>query len=150
MLGELLSHSADRDRYRPLLDGIVRTATTGFTIQSGLFHGRAGLVLFLLHVRDRVDDVTSVDRALARHLGELGIHGLRRPLGPSFAGDGLLRASCDLATGSAGILAVLAARRAQGHGIHDPLSAVLPGIPPRREGTTIPAPVPAGASTGRG
>lgn len=150
VLADLLSHSADHDRYRTLLDGIVRTATTGFTIQSGLFHGRAGLLLFLLHVRDRVDDVAIVDRALAHHLGELGIHGLRRPLGPSFAGDGLLRASCDLATGSAGILAVLAARRAQGHGIHDPLSAVLPGIPPRREKTTIPAPVPAGASIGRG
>lgn len=149
VLADLLPYSPERARYRDLLDGLVRTAMTGFAIQSGLFHGRAGLLLFLLHVRDQVDDVAAVDRAVAHHVGELAVHGLRRPIGPSFPGDGLLRASCDLATGSAGVLAVLAAYRGQRNGESDPLAAVLPGIPPRRgRDTMLPSSAGAWAMTG--
>lgn len=101
----------DRDPSRELvteLSALELAAHPEFVLESGLFQGRSGLMLFLAGA-----GTDSVDRAAAlrRHVRLLALHAIRRPHGVGFPGRALLRLSCDLATGSAGVLWTLASIR---------------------------------------
>lgn len=94
-----------RQDYADVLERIVNAACTPFTAQVGLLQGRAGLMCFLAEL-DRLGLGTpDTQLALARHSEQLALHALSG--GDRFVGDGLLRASCDLSTGSAGVLIAL-------------------------------------------
>lgn len=105
VLAQLLQHLPGHSRYVEVLDGIARAAIAPFAAQSGLFQGRAGLVQFLLMLERTGAATNATSDALRQHVSQLELHALRRGNEVRFAGDGLLRASCDLATGSAGVLA---------------------------------------------
>jgi hypothetical protein len=104
---QLIAHSHTPDRWAEALDGIRTAALTDFAIESGVFQGRSGLILFLAALRQLGQSTPRADEALAHHVAELRLHALRRPDGIAFPGQGLLRVSCDLATGSAGVLLAL-------------------------------------------
>ncbi|MFG6446493.1 class III lanthionine synthetase LanKC [Microbacterium sp. P07] len=125
----LLAHSPDNGRYLEALDGITRAAITRFCIQSGVFAGRAGLIHFLLILARRGLSTPESDAALSRHVRELRLNAIRRPDGLGFTGDGLLRLSCDLATGSAGVLSALTAYRSFVAG-EEPADSGLPFLTP--------------------
>ena len=107
VLAQLVTHLPGDSRYLEALDGIARAANAPFAAQSGLFQGRAGLIQFLLTLERTRLATTATTAALHEHVAQLQLHALRRGGELRFAGDGLLRASCDLATGSAGILGTL-------------------------------------------
>lgn len=79
-----------------------------FVLESGLFQGRSGLMLFLAGSGPATADRAA---ALRRHARALALHALPRPAGVGYPGRALLRLSCDLATGSAGVLWTLASLR---------------------------------------
>lgn len=85
-------------------------ACTPFTVQSGLLAGRAGLIHFLAMLESTGHSTDTTRASLKHHVAALSLHTLP---GKRFVGDGLLRASCDLATGSAGTLSALLAARSQ-------------------------------------
>jgi hypothetical protein len=98
-------------RYRPH-DGfataaaaIRRACTSRFYAQSGLFAGRAGMVLALAATAPPgPPDPAAVDQAR-----RLAWHAVERDGLIGFPGDQLHRLSADLATGSAGVLLALGA-----------------------------------------
>ncbi len=93
------------------LEGLEAACTPEFVLESGLFQGRAGLLLTLASV-DRGDrSSTHSSLAIGMHERFLDLHAIPRPDGEGFPGSGLLRLSCDLATGSAGVLWTLASLR---------------------------------------
>ncbi|QDY08655.1 lantipeptide synthetase [Micromonospora sp. HM134] len=102
VLDRYLRHRPD-DTLREQADAIRRCADFPFYAQSGLFAGRAGIVAYLAG-RGEYD----VARTQARLLGW---HALPYAGGTAFPGDQLLRLSMDLATGTAGVLAAVAASR---------------------------------------
>ncbi len=120
-----LAHLGESERHLESLDGIVRAASAPFAIQSGLVQGRAGLMQFLLLLEAVGRSDTMSTEALHRHAAQLPLHSLSSPDGIRFVGNGLLRASCDLATGSAGVLTALVAYRAHLRGE----TPVLLGLP---------------------
>ena len=79
-----------------------------FVLESGLFQGRSGLMLVLAGSGPATADRAA---ALRRHARALALHALPRPEGVGYPGRALLRLSCDLATGSAGVLWTLASLR---------------------------------------
>lgn len=89
------------ERLAAALDGVLAACEPTFTIESGLFAGRAGLLLALAGAGRAT--------ALGPHVRRLGWHGVRRPDGIAFPGRWLLRLSTDLGTGSAGVLLALCA-----------------------------------------
>jgi len=103
---------ARSDRHAASFEGIHRAACAEFVAQSGLFEGRAGLIQFLLAVRRAGLGTRETDAALSAHVRTLRLHAVRHADGIAFPGNGLLRLSCDLATGSAGVLRALVAVRA--------------------------------------
>lgn len=101
----------ERDPASPLapeFDALDLAAHPEFVLESGLFQGRSGLMLFLAG-----SGPTTADRAAAlrRHARSLALHAIPRPSGVGYPGRALLRLSCDLATGSAGVLWTLASLR---------------------------------------
>jgi tRNA A-37 threonylcarbamoyl transferase component Bud32 len=102
VLAELLDHRPSEPLAADLA-GIRRAAVGRLVIQSGLFNGRAGLLLSLHHRR------RGEQPALARHVADLGWHAVPYRGHVAFVGDQLMRLSMDLATGSAGVLLALAA-----------------------------------------
>lgn len=124
VLAQYLRHVPDDDELRGLLNGIASAASAPFTVQAGLLRGRAGLIAFLGVVHDHVGASDATTAALTRHVEQLRLHSL--PAGDTvrFVGDGLLRASCDLATGAAGVLTALLSTDPRGG---QPLSGA--GIP---------------------
>jgi hypothetical protein len=93
----------DDERLRSLLAGIRRAARIPFTIQPGLFRGRAGLITFLSQA-----GVAADADAVRMHLRHLSWHAAPFAEGVSFAGENLLRLSMDLGTGTAGVLLAIA------------------------------------------
>jgi hypothetical protein len=85
-------------------------ARSAFYAQSGLFNGRAGMILYLA-AGDRHDS------HVAAHIRRLAWHAVSYENGLAFPGDMLMRLSMDLATGTAGVLlgvgAALAPRGAE-------------------------------------
>ncbi|MFC6357163.1 class III lanthionine synthetase LanKC [Luethyella okanaganae] len=116
VIAGLLPHLGDPHRYLAALDGIRAAASTPFVIEPGLFHGRAGLIHFLAYLARTGLGTAASDAALLAHVEALKIHAVRHRTGIAFPGQGLLRLSCDFATGSAGVLTAL-----QAHGLlaHD-------------------------------
>ncbi len=94
-------------QFETLLEGIIDAATTPFTAQVGLLQGRAGLMLFLSEIRRLGRGNDRVEAAIDHHEAALTLHAVHDGADVRFAGDGLLRASCDVATGAAGVLLAL-------------------------------------------
>ncbi|GHJ15455.1 MULTISPECIES: class III lanthionine synthetase LanKC [unclassified Micromonospora] len=136
VLREFLRHRPS-DELGTVLGELTRAACAEFTVQSGLFNGRAGLLALLLGL-DRSDvPVVAADGGgmtvadlVRRHVAALSWHAVAYRGGLAFPGDQLERLSTDLATGAAGVLLVLwaAARRAP-----VPVLPFLGGTVPRRE-----------------
>ncbi|WP_307484157.1 class III lanthionine synthetase LanKC [Microbacterium trichothecenolyticum] len=104
-----LAALVERDAGTPLaaeLPALERAALPEFVLESGLFQGRCGLMLFLAG-----RGTPSAARALQRHQRHLRLHEIPRREGVGYPGRALLRLSCDLATGSAGVLWSLASIR---------------------------------------
>lgn len=129
VLAQLVTHLPGDGRYLEALDGIARAAIAPFAAQSGLFQGRAGLIQFLLTLeRTRLATVATT-AALQQHVAQLQLHAVRHGGELRFVGGGLLRASCDLATGSAGILGTLVDFYAG----TDHVNACVPFLTPSRD-----------------
>lgn len=101
---------------RPQLEGLTLAAQPEFVLEPGLFQGRAGLMLVLAAQEASPSgagavSAVSAENALHRHERLLGLHAIPRPVGVGYPGRALLRLSCDLATGSAGVLWTLASLR---------------------------------------
>ncbi len=105
--------------------GIARCCDVEFTIQSGLFNGRAGFVAYLARLRDaraahgtapRLDGLDA-GALLERQVRRLMWHAVAHRGAMAFPGDQLLRLSTDLATGSAGVLLALNAALGTGQGL---------------------------------
>ncbi|MGE5132803.1 MAG: class III lanthionine synthetase LanKC [Gemmatimonadota bacterium] len=111
VIDDYLAHRPD-ERLAAAVPGIRLAASSQLYAQSGLFSGRAGLILYL--ARQRPDDPVA-----AAHVRRLAWHAIGYQRGVAFPGDQLFRLSMDLATGTAGVLLGLAALA--GHG--------LPGLP---------------------
>ncbi len=105
VLHELLRHRQADDLFE-MTAGVHRAAEPEFIVQAGLFNGRAGLMAYLHHTDDHSGAISNI---LTRHVRNLGWHAVPFKGRVAFIGDQLMRMSMDLATGSAGILFVLAA-----------------------------------------
>ncbi|WP_422748582.1 class III lanthionine synthetase LanKC [Micromonospora sp. WMMD1219] len=116
VLDQYLHHRPDDD-LRDEAAAIRRCADSPFYAQSGLFAGRAGVVAYLAERGER-----DAARQQARLLGW---HALPYRDRTAFPGDQLLRLSMDLATGTAGVLAALAATRPD-DALHLPFLTPLP------------------------
>ncbi|WP_247665134.1 class III lanthionine synthetase LanKC [Nocardiopsis sp. B62] len=98
----VLRHRPD-DRLSDALPRLTTAIATEFCVGSGLFNGRAGLVYTLHHLahrRERFGSGTQLDEGVAA----LGLHAMADEHGITFPGEQNLRASHDVATGSAGVL----------------------------------------------
>jgi len=102
VLAQLLARRPD-DELLEARDAIHAVVGQRYAPQPGLLLGRAGLLLARHELRSAPDQ----DPAVAAHLRALGWHALPVDGTVMFFGDGLLRLSCDLASGSAGVLAVV-------------------------------------------
>jgi serine/threonine protein kinase len=122
VLTEYLHHRNDEE-LATVHTRLRRACCAEFVAQSGLFHGRAGLIAYLSRTVESTQRA-SEDAALQRHLHRLSWHAVPYLNHLGFLGDQLLRLSMDLATGSAGILLAL-------HTAHDPTATVLPFLPHR-------------------
>jgi hypothetical protein len=98
-LDEYLTYRED-EQFAEASAAISRTALARFYVQSGLFGGRAGMLLYLA---GRSADRRS-DPGIRAQLRNLSWHALAYKDGIAFPGDQLLRLSMDLATGTAGVL----------------------------------------------
>ena len=106
VLDDYLAHREDEE-LAAAREGIRRAATAHFYAESGLFWGRAGMILYLS--RDHEPGTAHRDSIVARHVRNLSWHALTYEGHLAFPGEELLRLSMDLATGSAGVLLALAA-----------------------------------------
>lgn len=104
---QIVSHVRVPDRYRSALDGIQLAAQAPFTLEPGLFNGRAGFIHFLVALGRLGLSNAASEAALTAHVEALKVHAVRHSTGIAFPGEGLLRLSTDLATGSAGVLTAL-------------------------------------------
>ena len=91
-------------------------AQSAYFAQSGLFNGRAGMIIYLAGHDGR-------DRHACAHIRRLAWHAVRYEGGLAFPGDMLFRLSMDLGTGTAGVLLAVAAALA-------PQGAALPFLGP--------------------
>jgi hypothetical protein len=98
VLHRYLRHRRD-DEFAEKQAYIQRACQVEFTLESGLFRGRAGFIAYLCHT-----GFSAHDPIIKRHLRRLAWHAMpyRGHLG--FPGEYLLRLSMDLATGSAGVM----------------------------------------------
>jgi serine/threonine protein kinase len=107
VIGQFLAHRNDAE-LAAAADRIVTAASSVFSVQSGLFNGRAGLLSFLA-ARDRADP------RVGGHVTRLAWHAVPYQGGLAFPGEMLLRLSMDLGTGTAGVLLSLATALAPRH-----------------------------------
>jgi tRNA A-37 threonylcarbamoyl transferase component Bud32 len=99
VLDHYLTHRED-DRFTTAVETIIRPLSAEYHAHSGLFTGRAGIIVFLARL-------PAVHATLNRHLRALGWHALGHHDEVAFPGDHLVRLSMDLATGNAGVLLAL-------------------------------------------
>lgn len=128
VLDQYLAHRDD-EQFAEASEAIHLAARAPFFIQSGLFAGRAGILLYLLHRGEPA--------AVEAQVRRLAWHALPYADGLAFPGEQLLRLSMDLATGSAGVLLAL------GAALHDrpvDLPFLTPSRPPSRREGAIPYP----------
>ena len=111
VLSRYLRHR-QHDGFTTALAAIRRSCTSRFYAQSGLFSGRAGMVLTLAATGPAgagAPDPAALDPAALDQARRLAWHAVRHDDVLGFPGDQLHRLSADLATGSAGILLALGA-----------------------------------------
>ncbi|MFF3074202.1 class III lanthionine synthetase LanKC [Kitasatospora sp. NPDC057904] len=116
---EYLRHRDDHP-YAQLRDHIRDSLDSELLLSAGLLDGHAGLLYSLTHL-------SGSPEAMATQLRGLVLHAVRHQGDRAFAGDGQLRLSMDLATGTAGVL--LAAHTA------------LNGVPQGDRDSTLPYPL---------
>jgi serine/threonine protein kinase len=123
VLREYLAHRPDSP-LAALEAGIARCCDVEFTIQSGLFNGRASFVAYLTRLRDAraagaAPELNGLDAEalLERQVRRLLWHAVSYQGSVAFPGDQLLRLSMDLASGSAGVLLALNAAIGSGPGL---------------------------------
>ncbi|MBT0773249.1 class III lanthionine synthetase LanKC [Kineosporia sp. J2-2] len=128
-----LLHHVDDEHLHLTVRKVIRLTRAGFTVQPGLFNGRAGYVLFLAAVLNSpfADERTRSD--LIRHTRDLRLYALVHGTGIHLPGEQMLRASVDWASGSAGLLTALRAYAGAVHGLPAP-AFPIPGLltSPRR------------------
>jgi serine/threonine protein kinase len=105
VLDDYLLHRQDEE-FSQAAPAIRRAAQAQFYVQSGLFYGRAGMILHL--GRQHPPGTAGVDPDVVAHVRSLAWHALTYQGHLAFPGDQLLRLSMDLATGTAGVLLALA------------------------------------------
>jgi serine/threonine protein kinase len=120
---EFLAHRPDSP-LAGLEAGIARCCDAAFTIQPGLFNGRAGFVAYLARraaarpgAEAAANTAPAADTAptpLDRQIRRLLWHAVSYRGSLAFPGDQLLRLSMDLASGSAGVLLALNAALGSG------------------------------------
>lgn len=101
-----LALTGDESLVQPLRS-ILRGVAMPQTVNPGLFSGMSGLVEFLLDCKAVLPHETFIDVAVQRLVDQIVALRCTGPDGIGFPGDGLLRQSCDLASGSAGVAMVL-------------------------------------------
>jgi hypothetical protein len=103
-LDEYLKHRQD-ERFRAASEAIRRGVRSPFTVQSGLFNGRAGILAYL--ARRYLPGRAAADPDVALQIRNLTWHALSYRGHMAFPGDQLYRMSMDIATGTAGVLMAL-------------------------------------------
>ncbi len=116
ILREYLEHRPDEE-FAAALEQIGHAACLSIYVFSGVFNGRAGMILYLSQLA-RPDDAV-------RQIRNLAWHAVNHEGRLAFPGDQLYRLSMDFATGAAGVLHALAC--AVG-----PARTLLPFLPRRR------------------
>jgi hypothetical protein len=106
VIDDYLAHRDD-DKLRSAALAITPAACSTYYAQSGLFRGRAGMLLYL--ARGAAAGAAGADPRVAAHVRRLAWHAMSYQNGIAFPGDTLYRLSMDLATGTAGVLLALAA-----------------------------------------
>ncbi|MET7276616.1 class III lanthionine synthetase LanKC [Kribbella sp. NPDC005582] len=87
---------------------IVRGVGMPFTVNPGYFAGMSGLIEFLLEAKAALpDDAATLDVTIGRLVEQITALRCEDPTGTGFPGDGLMRQSCDVASGSAGVALTL-------------------------------------------
>lgn len=124
VLHDYLTHRDDEEFAAASL-AIRRAAEATFYIEPGLFHGRAGMILYLSHTH-RPGTAVSDDPVVAAQLRRLAWHALAYRGRLAFPGEQLRRLSMDLATGSAGVLLAVGAAL-HDEPVHLPFLAPPPG-----------------------
>ncbi|MFD4957874.1 class III lanthionine synthetase LanKC [Microbacterium sp. NPDC058389] len=119
-----LLRRSPQSELRTSLDPLTLAAQSEFVLEPGLFQGRAGLVRLHVELASHGLSTTATQAALDRHLELFSLHALPREAGLGYPGSALLRRSCDLATGSAGVLLTLAHAWK-----HSPSNVFPPGTP---------------------
>ncbi|MGB3438822.1 MAG: class III lanthionine synthetase LanKC [Actinophytocola sp.] len=131
VLDEYLRRRHD-DQFADASAAVARTALSPMYILTGLLTGRAGVLMYLA---GRAEN-PATDPDVARQVRNLEWHALPFGDGMAFPGNGLLRLSMDLGTGTAGVLLAL------GSALHDqPVRAPLLALP---RPATPKTPTPAG------
>lgn len=103
---DLLLNHVDDERLGRAIEPLARACALEFCIGGGLFNGRAGLVAVLRQTAHRLD-WPDTDAYIDAGIEALNLHALADEHGLVFAGEQNLRASCDLGTGSAGVLRLI-------------------------------------------
>ncbi|MDX6706862.1 MAG: putative SapB synthase [Solirubrobacteraceae bacterium] len=106
VVDDYLARRAD-ERFAQAAGQIRAAAKSGFYIGSGLFSGRAGMIMYLS--RGLAPGAGGEDPVVAAHVRRLEWHAMSYRGNLAFPGDQLLRLSMDLGSGSAGILLALGA-----------------------------------------
>jgi len=149
---QLAGQVPDPDPYQRAVTGIQKALQVRFSIESGVFTGRAGF-LHVLAIFQRLGFGTADSfAALYEHLGGLQLHALHHSDGIAFAGGGLLRASSDYATGTAGVLSAIQAATmlvfdSQRDGWRDLLPLLAPPTAMTRAGISRPVTSKGGDTT---
>jgi hypothetical protein len=112
---------------RSTLDLLVRSIVTGLAVNAGLYSGLAGMVNFALDCDHLLGSTPENPyRALAQGITPpILALACEQPEGIAFPGNGLLRFSTDLATGSAGVALALDRLRNGGPDFHYTLDELL-------------------------
>ncbi|MDQ4040032.1 MAG: lanthionine synthetase C family protein [Actinomycetota bacterium] len=106
VLDRYLTHRQD-EQFAEAAAAIRRAAESPFYVKPGLFHGRAGMILYLGHAH--CTDTAVRDSMVAAHIRRLAWHAIDYQGSTAFPGEELLRLSMDLATGNAGVLLAVGA-----------------------------------------
>ena len=91
------------DRYGEVLEKIVVDAKKTYAVQPGMCYGLSGLGQFMLDLREFCGGDARFGDAAWRIAETIGLFEVPRRHGTAMPGEGLMRISCDLATGGAGV-----------------------------------------------
>ena len=122
VLRRYLNHRPD-ERFAHAVAAIRIAAQSHFYVQSGLFAGRAGMILGL---SDGLPPGAGIDdRSVAAHVRRLAWHAVPWQEHLAFPGDQLLRLSMDLASGAAGVMLALGSAMHE-NPVHLPFLGIRP------------------------